>query len=295
MWYIWIYQFIYRWSFLFAWFLLLTAIRKLVRIRLVWFVFWVWLFTLFVRARRRETRSVHIDEHLIETWFTKDLVLISDLHLWVYKWSTYLNKVVNEINNIQNIDAVMIAWDLTYHPLKKDAASLEQLFSPLSKIDKPVFAVLWNHDVEHPWPILRKELIQALNANGVIFLHNDIYDFTWVTLVWLWPTMSWEDETSLLSQCTDDDSVIVLAHNPDVTLSYGNRLPDLTIVWHTHCGQIRLPFIHDIIRPYFYPVRWDFDCWEYEDDNLFISKWIWEVWLPMRFRNPPTIDVLRLR
>lgn len=53
---------------------------------------------------------------------------------------------------------------------------MTQLFSPLQDIDFPVFAVLGNHDVQHPGPELRKELIQALNAHDVLFLHNDIYD-----------------------------------------------------------------------------------------------------------------------
>ena len=107
--------------------------------------------------------------------------------------------------------------------------------------------------------------------------------------------MSGEDDVSLLNQVTQDDNVIVLAHNPDALLKYSTTTADITLAGHTHCGQIRLPFVQDFIRPFVYPIASDVDCGWYEDKKLFITPGLGEVMLPLRFLNPPTVDVLRLR
>lgn len=64
----------------------------------------------------------------------------------------------------------------------------------------------------------------------------------------------------LLNQFHVADDVVVLTHNPDTVLSYANYTADVTLVGHTHCGQIRLPFIHDWIKQWYIPVKGDFDC-----------------------------------
>ncbi len=235
---------------------------------------------------------------MIDVWFEKNVVLISDLHLWVYKSNRYLDRIIKKINNIheeQWLDAILVAWDLINRPRDQSVEWLTELFYPFRYADIPVIAVLWNHDVQHPWPDIRKELIQALNTNGVIFLQNNAYALWDVTIVWLWSTLAWEDNVWLLEQCKAEDNIVVLAHNPDVTLKYTTSNQDLTLVGHTHCGQVRLPWVHDKLRPYYYPVSGDFDCGYNKEKNLYISAWLWEVMLPIRFRNPPTIDILRLR
>jgi len=172
---------------------------------------------------------------------------------------------------------------------------LSSLFQPLSEINVPVFAVLGNHDVEKPWPDLREELVKALNLQGVIFLQNDIYQFGEIKLVWLWSHFAQEDDITILNTLDPLEDIMVLTHNPDTINRYTKIVPDITLVWHTHCGQIRLPYIQDYIRPYTYPVAWDFDCGWYPELSLYISKGLGEVMLPLRFLNPPTVDVLRLR
>jgi len=92
------------------------------------------------------------------------------------------------------------------------------------------------------------------------------------------------------------NNVIVLTHNPDTVLNYNNYNADITLVGHTHCGQIRLPLIHDRLRPYIYPVEGDFDCGykRTKYTQLFITPGLGEVIVPLRRRNPPTISVIEL-
>ncbi len=234
---------------------------------------------------------------MIDVWFKKNVVLIADLHIGAYKGESYVQKIVWKLREINDIDAILIAWDLTYNPKKIDAESLEKIFSAFSQIQIPVFFVLGNHDIEKPWPDLRKNLVDAMTKNWAIFLHNDVYALWNVNLVGLWPHLWGEDRVTILDQFSKVDNVLVLTHNPDTTRVYKDQTADVTLVWHTHCGQIRFPFIQDLIRPHIYPVVGDFDCGLYKDSasRLYITPWLWEVILPMRLLNPPQIDILRLR
>lgn len=288
---------IYYWSFVFAFLLFRIALKKLLKMRVLWFLFWWILFWLFVRARFVEPQWMQTKETTIDVWFESDVALIADLHLWPYKWKRYLSRVVNEINQLSDIDAVLVAGDFTYEPLKTDTESLIELLSPLSELTMPVLAVLGNHDVQVPWPDLRQSLTEALVSNGVLFLSNNAVDVWNIRVVGLGPHMSGEDRVEMLDTCEVDDNVIVLTHNPDTISQYRNDNADITLVGHTHCGQVRLPFIHEYLRPYYYPVEWDFDCGLTKNDytQLYITAWLGEMLLPMRFLNRPTIDVLHLR
>ena len=152
---------------------------------------------------------------------------------------------------------VMIAGDWTFHAEPDD---LEDIFRPLSYLHVPVYGVLGNHDVEHPGPKIRNQLVPVLEEHGVIMLQNDVLDFGDRKLVGLGDYTGREDEVSLLRQFHVLDTVVVLTHNPDTTLAYDGYGADLTLVGHTHCGQIRLPFIHDYIAPFYIPVKGAFDC-----------------------------------
>ncbi len=127
-------------------------------------------------------------------------------------------------------------------------------------------------------------------------MHNDVVAFDDFLLVGLGPHLSGEDDVSLLHNFHVANNIVVLTHNPDTTTRYTNRNADLTIAGHTHCGQIRLPRIHDRLRPYIYPVEGDFDCGLSREryTQLFITPGLGEVLLPARFRNPPMISVLHL-
>lgn len=289
---------IYYGSYAFAFFVFLIFLRKLLKGRILGMIFWWGILGLFVWARWVEPQQIVVQDVVMDMWREEDhdIVLIADLHLGIYKWVHYLRRVVEEINDI-DAEIVVIAGDLTYEPTDGSEESLTALFSPLAEIDMPVLAVLGNHDVQVPGPDIRYPLIRALNHNGVTFLHNDIYELWWDKIVWLGPHLAGEDRVEILDGFGADDNVIVLTHNPDTISKYRNENADLTIVWHTHCGQIRLPYIQDWIRPYTYPVIGDFDCdlTTHDYTQLYITSGLGEVLLPLRFLNPPTVDVLRLR
>jgi len=129
----------------------------------------------------------------INVWFDAKIILIADLHLWVYKDENFLKKVVKKINRLE-AESVFIAGDFTYNP---EISDLEKIFAPIWDINKPVYWVLWNHDVEKPGPKLRDDLKNVLDALWANYLNNDIVEFDTFTLFGLGSNWNREDNTSL--------------------------------------------------------------------------------------------------
>ena len=246
------------------------------------------LCTLFIWARFIEPHIIIVQEQTLDLGIQKRIALISDLHLGVYKKELFLSKVLQKIEALQP-DFILIAGDLTYEPKKED---IQQLFSPLKEIHIPVYVVLGNHDVEKPGPPIRDTLEQVLKGYNVNVLNNNMVSLENFTLVGLGSNWNEEDDVTLLDNFNEQDTVIVLTHNPDTTLKYNNKNADLTLTGHTHCGQIRLPFIYRFVLP----VVGNFDKGLYNtgDTSLFITCGVGETGLPMRLFNPPQIDVLNL-
>lgn len=253
------------------------------------FVGWIILFTLlFIYARFIEPQIIIKREREIEVGFSSQIALISDLHIWKYKWKNFLKRIVKEINSL-DVEYIFIAWDLTYEP---DVEQLRDIFSPLSQSSKKVFWVLGNHDVERPGPKLREELIEAMDYENIVFLNNQVVSLSEFNLVWLGSHWNNEDDTKILDTFSEQDNVVTLLHNPDSVNNFPEGLSDITFAGHTHGGQIRIPFLYKKVIP----TVWDFDRgYSVEDTGkLYISSGVWEIGLPLRFLNPPVIDIITL-
>lgn len=125
----------------------------------------------FAWARFVEPQRIRVQETVLAgTGAQARLVLISDIHLGVYKDSAYLQRLVDRINTLP-ADAVVIAGDFTYEP---DGASLARLFAPLAGLHVPVYAVLGNHDQQAPGPDIDTELRAALAQLGVGVIEGDV-------------------------------------------------------------------------------------------------------------------------
>ncbi len=255
-------------------------------------IIFLFLLTLsFIYSRFIERNIIKTETTEIEVGFNAKIVVISDIHLGVYKNDKFLKRVVEKINKIENVDAVLIPGDFTYYPNE----NLENLFYPLKDLKVPVYGILGNHDDEKPGPPIQEELKKALENNNVIFLDNEssVLKEKNINILGLGDNWAREDDITQINNFSESDNLIVITHNPDTTLNYKNSIPDLTISGHTHGGQIRLPYFYKKAIP----CDGNFDRGLSENifGKLFISTGIGEVGLPMRLGVPPVIDVLELR
>lgn len=254
-------------------------------------VFLILLSLSFIYSRFIETNMIFLQTTKIKSDIDAKIIVISDTHLGVYKDGNFLKRVVDEVNKIENADMVLIPGDVSYHPLE-DLEDLKNLFSALKDLKVPVFAVLGNHDTGHPGPLIHDKLQKALEFNDVVFLNNSTSKIDDITILGLGDNWDNNDNISMIEAFSEEDNLIVLAHNPDTSLSYKNSIPDITVTGHSHGGQIRIPFIYKLVIP----CEGDFDQGVYETEfgTVFVSAGLGETGLPMRLGIPPTIDVLEL-
>lgn len=252
------------------------------------------LVMLFIYARFIEPNMIRVKQETISTWFSSQWVLLSDLHLWVYKGTAYAERLVDRINSFHHIQGVLIPWDFTL--VLDENEDFEALFAPLKRIQVPVYATLGNHDTRHPWPNIEKKLIQALQKNNVIVLDNtsQYTSKNDITLVWLWDNWDNNDKVEILKNFSSSQNIIVLAHNPDTTLRYeANSVADITVSGHTHGGQVRVPFL----RKKLIPCQGPFISWysQINGNNVYVTSGVGEVGLPLRFWVPPEIILLQTK
>ncbi|MCD9006866.1 metallophosphoesterase [Luteimonas sp. XNQY3] len=249
----------------------------------------------FAWARFVEPQMIRVQEtRLAGTGIEARIALISDLHLGIYKDRAFLDRVVDRLSTLQ-VDAVAIAGDLTYEPQDR---ALDALFSPLARLDMPVYAVLGNHDQQAPGPDIDAALRAALRANGVRVIENGIAEadgYRWAGLGDRWAN---RDDPGFLEHAPSHLPTLVLAHNPDSAAGLSVSRTALVLAGHTHGGQIRIPWLYR----HAIPSTLGFDRGEAATPGrdgrpvrVFTTTGLGEVGLPLRLFNPPTIDVLELR
>jgi len=252
----------------------------------------------FCWSRFIEPQIIRVQYTKINAGWQQSLtaVLIADTHLGIYKGRGFFSRVVDKINQI-DADIVLFAGDFVHY-----SNDLPRDFSPLRKINKPTYVVFGNHDAGYPGPDVRSELREIFRRNDIELLDNREVDLFLgsegedknIKLLGLGSNYADNDKTELLSQFTSDKDVLVLLHNPDSILTYpAPNVADVTVAGHTHCGQIRLPWLYKSVLP----TQGNFDKGLSQETNtqLFITCGLGEVGLPLRLFNPPVIDVLEIR
>ncbi|WP_158595825.1 metallophosphoesterase [Oleomonas cavernae] len=215
------------------------------------------------------------------------LALISDIHLGVFKGRVFLDRVVDRLNAL-DVDAVLIAGDLTGEP----AEPLDYLFAPLARLRHPTYAVLGNHDEQRPGPPLGEELRRVLARYGVTVIEGKAVPVGGITLVGLGDRWAGKDSPSFVATLPHDRPIVLLTHNPDTAMDVPAGTAALLLAGHTHGGQVRLPFLYRRMIPAHPP--FDRGLVDWQGLPVYVTSGLGETGLPLRFLNPPVIDVLTL-
>jgi uncharacterized protein len=220
--------------------------------------------------------------------FPARVALISDYHLGLFNRPEFLERVVERLNAMP-LDAVLIAGD----HLSKPDRPLEELLAALAKLRHPAFSVPGNHDESRPGPPVRDELRRALLAVGVTPIEYRHVVRERFTLIGLGDHFAQRDGIEPVLAAPADKPRIVLMHNPDSAMALPPGSAALALAGHTHGGQIRIPLLYRYAIPCAYP--FDRGLHTFAPVPVFVTSGLGETGVPMRFLNPPVIDVLEIR
>ena len=241
-------------------------------------------------ARFVEPNLLIVRRTVIPAPIDLDIALVSDIHVGIYTRPAKLRQVVRKLNAL-NVDLVLFAGDLTYDPPKDLATAL----APLKKLNKPMYAVLGNHDVQLPGPPLANKIHRVLADSPVHFVEHRVVDFPTFRLAGLYDWWSGRDNAMFLKALPHDKPLLVLMHQPHSLRALHGVDFALAMAGHTHGGQIYIPWLTDKMFLLIRDEKYVNGYYATAIGKLFVTPGVGVTGMPLRFDCPPTIDVLELR
>jgi predicted MPP superfamily phosphohydrolase len=192
----------------------------------------------------------------------------------------------------EGADLIVITGDIVdqelSHPLEPLVEALSGLSAPLG-----VWACLGNHDrvrFRRNLPALEAALAEAgipLLVNRGVSLRDDLY----LAGVDDYGTGLPSLEAALRDLPAGAASVL-LCHQPD----YLPEMPfgvDLTLIGHTHGGQVQLPFVGPLYTSSRFGSRYA-EGWVRQPDKVYVSRGLGVSMLPVRLNCPAELAVFNL-
>ncbi|MCF7812682.1 metallophosphoesterase [Candidatus Gracilibacteria bacterium] len=264
-----------------------------------WGIFFLLMFLIVVQGSFFEPRKLVVREFEMTDPDLPPLriALLADIHVGPYKSYAWTRKLVQKLNSLENIEAVVLPGDFVFGGAQKYGPHLFPL-RHIRAVKK--WATLGNHDhdIVEPRNTEQSQTVSYfLREYGLQELKNTAE---------YWP------EKDLWIVGTDDNDLdyhdldaayekvggmnILLAHSPDIVDDLGDHKPNLILSGHTHCGQIRLPFLGAL--PFTIPTengkKLESHLYEKNGNRIFITCGVGEVGPRARLLNPPEIVILNI-
>ncbi len=219
------------------------------------------------------------------------IVHLSDFHYGPIVNPEHLERAIDAANDLRP-DLIALTGDYISHD-RSYAAPCAELVGRL-RARYGIFAVLGNHD---HWTdaaliadLFRAEGIRILlneglrvDVNGASFWLAGVND----TMVGL------EDLPLALAGSTDEEMKLLLAHNPIILRRAARAGADLVLSGHTHGGQVTLrPEKNLSGRPRRRLLR---GLGRRGNTQIYVTRGLGTVVLPIRYGCPPEISVLELQ
>jgi predicted MPP superfamily phosphohydrolase len=219
------------------------------------------------------------------------IVQLSDIHHSPFTSVHQIERAVETANSLQP-DMIALTGDYVSKE-RRYAAPCAELLGTL-KARHGVFAVLGNHD---HWTDAAL-ITDLFRAEGITMLVNQGMRFEkdgaafWLagvddTMVGL------EDLSLALAGASDDEMKLLLAHNPVILRKAARAGVDLVLSGHTHGGQVNLRSERsESERPRRRLLK---GLARQGNTQIYITRGLGTVVLPVRFGCPPEVSLLELR
>jgi uncharacterized protein len=238
-------------------------------------------------------------ERLPDAFRGMRIVQVSDFHYAVFSEAYFLKWMVREVNRLKP-DLVVLTGDFVTHgPLPKTYARRKapECAAILSKIECPLrYAIMGNHDadvgVQYVQGPLQEHGIPML-VNSATALERDGQRVWLAGLGSACNHLAHPEKAIPRAAVSGGETVIVLAHEPDILPDVARYSADLMLAGHTHGGQVRLPFLPPLELPEYGRIYVE-GLFRHGPTQLYVNRGIGTVGLPFRLNCPPEITVITL-
>lgn len=220
------------------------------------------------------------------------VALLADIHHGPYWGIDFVRSVVEDANAL-GADLVLLGGDFVH----RDPKYIEPCIAELAKLKAPrgVYYVLGNHD---HWEgavrcraALGKAEIESLENRG-LWLTKDGARLRLGGVGDLWEDT--QELDAALGDCRDDETALLLSHNPDYTEDIRDRRVGLVLSGHTHGGQCQFPIIGAPVVPSRYGEKYLEGLVKTDHTQVFVSRGLGTITPPVRFMCRPEIVLITL-
>jgi predicted MPP superfamily phosphohydrolase len=221
------------------------------------------------------------------------VALLSDLHIYPFTTAELIDAAIRLTNSFEP-DLVLLAGDFVYKSVEA-AFDLVPLLEKLNPA-KGVFAVLGNHDHR----VAPQIVSEALEKGGVELLTNRGIELQIASdsiyLAGIDSFLAGSPRPSkAFSGRRGNLCSIALVHEPDPITELCVEVPvDLQLSGHSHGGQVRFPVFGALVLPVFGRI-YDLGLYKVGHAQIYTTRGIGTVGLPVRFNCPPEVSALTLR
>ncbi|EQB30111.1 metallophosphoesterase [Sphingobium ummariense] len=229
------------------------------------------------------------------------VALITDTHLSGPDNSPdRMARIVAQVNGLRP-DLILLAGD--YIGDNKGGATYDARASiaPFAGLRAPlgVVAVLGNHDNrsrKNRVALSRPDWRAAFSRIGVTLLDNQAVRRGPLAIGGLRDIYTGRPDIpgTLTAMRATDGAPVILSHGPDVFPSLPDT-PSLTLVGHTHCGQVALPFVGIVYVPSKFGTRYACGIYRQGAKTMVVSAGIGTSGLPIRMLAPPDVWLITAR
>lgn len=227
------------------------------------------------------------------------IVQISDLHFEEFNESFFLEHVIDVVNGLKP-DIVVYTGDfISYGPFPMSYARsrIAPCAEILSRTQCPLrFASLGNHDYIVGWKQVRDTLVDhgiPVLVNEAVPIERDGKRLWIVGLGSASLKASYPEKAIPKAALRNQESIVVLAHEPDILPAIASYNVDLMLSGHTHGGQIRFPFVPPMFLPLLGQIYVE-GLFRLGNTQMYVNRGIGAVGIPVRLNCRPEITQFTL-
>jgi predicted MPP superfamily phosphohydrolase len=267
----------------------------------------VWFLGVWAFLWEPETLVVRRIEVVSRAWTSPPLRIgvIADIHMGAPHMSVGRIKRLTARMNSEHPDVVALLGDYVggHAPAAArssgDRAAILAALQQMGRFSAPLgtYAVLGNHDVWYDPGLVAA----GLDAAGVHVLENQSIRVErgagsfWIAGLTDHDATRAPSYTQSMLNAPKGAPLIALVHRPDKFAAAPAQVA-LTLAGHTHCGQVHIPFLGRYMPGTSEESkRWPCGLYEDHGRRLYVSGGIGVSFLPVRFLQPPEIDIITLR
>ncbi|NFT82443.1 metallophosphoesterase, partial [Clostridium botulinum] len=230
---------------------------------------------------------------------TIKIAQISDIHLGEYYTIDKLEKLVNKVNS-QNADIIVFTGDLFDNVSKfEDTSKVAPILKKLNaKIGK--YGIYGNHDYGGGAKNIYKNVMED---SGFKILVNDqanvkLDSGKTISILGLDDALLGNPDVEKTARNIKESNYnLLLLHEPDLSDKFVSYNIDLILAGHSHGGQVKIPFLGEIVTP---PLAEKYKDGLYNlntqrNTQLYVNSGIGNTKMPFRFMNVPEVSIFEIK